>query len=159
MRPGNEPVLRPLGPVGGDRLATAIPLGERGTAGTAVLEHPAPRRPWDPRILFPGLLAILTVFSSLLVARGLLRPLVQLSAFTREFGSGNLEARVRIGRREPFGPLAATFDEMAERIGALMNARKSCWPTSPTSCAPRSPASGWRSISPRSPARRRRPHP
>src|SRR5207253_9984818 len=69
VHPGNEPVLRPLGPVGGDRLAMVVPLGERGKAGTAVLEHPAPRRPWDPRILFPGLLAVLTVFSSLLVAR------------------------------------------------------------------------------------------
>jgi signal transduction histidine kinase len=124
VRPGNEPVLRPLGPVGNDRLAMVVPLGESGKAGTAVLEHPNPRRPWDRTILFPGLLAVLTVFSSLLVARWLLRPLVQLSAFAREFGAGNMEARVRIGRREPFGPLAATFDEMAERLTALMNAQK-----------------------------------
>ena len=125
VRPGQEPRRRPLGPVGLNKLGMVMPLGPRGSLGAAVLFHKGEGPTLlDPRILFPGLLALITVISTLLIARWLLRPLLDLSAFARELGSGNLRARLGIDPRAPLGEVGATFNEMAEHLEKLVRAQK-----------------------------------
>ncbi len=60
--------------------------------------------------------------SAALVARRLVRPLSLLIATTREIGSGNLSARVRLGRhqRGELGLLAESVNDMAQRIERQM---------------------------------------
>ncbi|MEO8183250.1 MAG: HAMP domain-containing sensor histidine kinase [Deltaproteobacteria bacterium] len=87
------------------------------------------------RVCFPGasnfgraLLAVLGSAclvlwaSAALVARRLVRPLSLLIATTREIGSGNLSARVRLGRhqRGEIGLLAESVNDMAQRIERQM---------------------------------------
>jgi two-component system OmpR family sensor kinase len=87
------------------------------------------------RVCFPGsrnfgraLLAVLGSAclvlwaAAALVARRLVRPLSLLIATTREIGSGNLSARVRLGRhqRGEIGLLAESVNDMAQRIERQM---------------------------------------
>jgi signal transduction histidine kinase len=60
--------------------------------------------------------------SAAIVARRLVRPLSLLIATTREIGSGNLSARVRLGRhqRGELGLLAESVNDMAQRIERQM---------------------------------------
>jgi signal transduction histidine kinase len=60
--------------------------------------------------------------SAALVARRLVRPLSLLIATTREIGSGNLSARVRLGRyqRGELALLAESVNDMAQRIERQM---------------------------------------
>jgi two-component system, OmpR family, sensor kinase len=125
VHPGNEPRWRPLGKIGPGILGMVVPIGDQGRTGTAVIVHVGQLRShMDPRILFPALLALLTAVSSLLVARWLLRPLVDLSVFARKLGAGNLSARLGLDRKAPLGEVSATLDEMAERLESLMRAQK-----------------------------------
>jgi signal transduction histidine kinase len=56
--------------------------------------------------------------ASAVIARRLTRPLAELERVTRAIGSGDLGARVRLGRHQPgeVGALADSVNEMAERI-------------------------------------------
>jgi len=60
--------------------------------------------------------------SAALVARRLVRPLSLLIGTTREIGSGNLSARVRLGRHQhgELGLLAESVNDMAQRIERQM---------------------------------------
>ncbi|HEX8289693.1 MAG TPA: ATP-binding protein [Pyrinomonadaceae bacterium] len=72
--------------------------------------------------LFLTALALCYVF-----ARYLSAPIVKLSDATKKLAAGNLQTRVapEIGSRgDEIGKLAADFDEMAERIEALINSQK-----------------------------------
>jgi two-component system, OmpR family, sensor kinase len=67
--------------------------------------------------------AVLVLWASAaLIARRLVRPLSLLIATTREIGSGNLSARVRLGRhqRGELGLLAESVNDMAQRIERQM---------------------------------------
>ena len=71
---------------------------------------------------------LLTAFLVCFVfARYLSAPIVKLSAAAKNFADGNLQTRVSddVGRRhDEIGRLARDFDEMAERIGALIDSQK-----------------------------------
>ena len=62
--------------------------------------------------------------ASLLFARSLGRPLRQLASVARAFGSGQLDARVQLGRRDELGAVANAFDDMADRITALLQSQR-----------------------------------
>jgi signal transduction histidine kinase len=62
--------------------------------------------------------------ASLVTARGLARPLAELSRTARAIGSGRLDARVGMTRSDEIGEVAAAFDEMAERVAVLLRAEK-----------------------------------
>lgn len=62
--------------------------------------------------------------SSWLLARTLTRPLRQLSDAARALGGGDLGARVGLRRGDELGEVAVAFDEMAERVAALLRSEK-----------------------------------
>jgi signal transduction histidine kinase/CheY-like chemotaxis protein len=49
------------------------------------------------------------------------RPLDQLATVARRFQSGDRSMRSRINRRDEIGLLAATFDDMADEVGGMLN--------------------------------------
>lgn len=58
------------------------------------------------------------------VARWVVRPLNELSRAARALGRGDLTARTGLTRKDELGQVGQTFDEMAERIQALVVAEK-----------------------------------
>jgi two-component system OmpR family sensor kinase len=74
----------------------------------------------------PVIAFILTVVgvSSWLLARMLTRPLRALSRAARDFGAGRLEARSALEQRDELGDVSRAFDEMAERVSALLRAER-----------------------------------
>jgi signal transduction histidine kinase len=87
--------------------------------------HPEPGPPPSP-IAFAIVAFILVVVgvSSWLLARALTRPLRVLSQAAHDFGAGRLDARAHLARRDELGEVAHTFDEMADRIAALLRAER-----------------------------------
>jgi two-component system, OmpR family, sensor kinase len=83
---------------------------------------PPPPPPFGTRIV-PLVLVVVAV-SSLLLARSLTRPLRRLSTAARAFGGGDLAVRVGLGRQDELGDVSRAFDEMAERVSALLRAEK-----------------------------------
>lgn len=86
--------------------------------------------PWfmQPQIraLFPWVLLLVSGVICLLLARYLTRPIRELSAAGQRIAAGDLNTRVGGGiaeRGDEFGRLARDFDDMAERIQALLEAR------------------------------------
>lgn len=61
---------------------------------------------------------------SFLFARSLARPLAKMAEAAQAFGAGDLQARARLDRNDELGAVAHTFDEMAERVNALLNAQR-----------------------------------
>lgn len=59
-----------------------------------------------------------------LTARWIGRPLTQLSEAARALGSGNLNARADVRRRDELGEVGRAFDEMAERVRRLLLTEK-----------------------------------
>ena len=71
-----------------------------------------------------GMVLVVVGISSWLLARSLTRPLVKLSLAARALGSGNLKARVGLESRDELGDVSRAFDEMAERVVALLRAER-----------------------------------
>ena len=86
---------------------------------------PEPREHHAPRgtFLFGFVAAIATLWTaSAFIARRLTRPLGELVRVTRAIGSGDLAARVRLGRHQTgeVGALADSVNEMAVRIETML---------------------------------------
>ncbi|HEU4411288.1 MAG TPA: HAMP domain-containing sensor histidine kinase [Polyangiaceae bacterium] len=83
-----------------------------------------------PRFALAGSTAIFfavlgaLALASVPLARSVSAPLERLSAAARAFGRGDLRARAGLRRRDEIGDLAVAFDEMADRIEALLRAEK-----------------------------------
>jgi len=95
-----------------------------GRAAYVAVKVPA----WPPlsRVI-PAALALpllVIAVSSLLLGRALSRPMGRISATARAFGAGKLEARVGLQRDDELGEVARTFDDMAERVAALLRAER-----------------------------------
>lgn len=58
-----------------------------------------------------------------LLGSAIARPLDRLAATARRLGSGDLSARTGIARRDELGAVARAFDDMADRIVALLRAQ------------------------------------
>jgi two-component system, OmpR family, sensor kinase len=82
------------------------------------------RRPLSRQVILVAVLLSLVLLGSLLFARSLARPLRHLARVAREFGSGKLTVRTRLDRRDELGAVAKAFDDMAERITALLNGQR-----------------------------------
>ena len=82
------------------------------------------RRPLSRQFILIAALLSLVLLGSLLFARSLARPLRQLARAAREFGSGKLTVRVRLDRRDELGAVAKAFDDMADRITALLHGQR-----------------------------------
>ena len=85
-----------------------------------------PRPPHGPPWMgWPiGIVLIVVGVTSWLTARSIGKPLGQLSDVTRAFGEGRLEARAKLGRKDEIGEVASAFDNMADRIMALLLAER-----------------------------------
>jgi two-component system OmpR family sensor kinase len=95
-----------------------------GKVGRLDYVLPAPPGP-PPSLLIPALMVLAVVgISSWLTARALARPLRRLSETAYAFGSGHLDARVRMKRYDELGEVALAFDEMADRVTGLLRAEK-----------------------------------
>jgi signal transduction histidine kinase len=123
-------LLETAGPVTSRESPLALPVvragGER--LGTVTLRGP---RGWSHPPLGGPVLALATVIAVLwllagLAARGLARPLRELTRVAREIGAGKLESRARLhhGSRGEVGELARAVNNMAERIEAQLGAQK-----------------------------------
>ncbi len=95
--------------------------GRRGTV-RFLIPLPPPPPAIGTRIL-PLVLLVVGV-SSLLLTRSLTRPLRRMSSAARAFGEGDLTARSAVHRRDELGDVSRAFDEMAERVTALLRAEK-----------------------------------
>ena len=116
------------------RLLMAQGIDGAGTGKRYVFLLSMPRAslllPTTPQVAFELAAAVIT--SALVcywLARSVVAPLRQLQAATRKLAEGDLRARVAATgslahRRDEFSVLASDFNEMAERIGDLLNAQK-----------------------------------
>ena len=95
-----------------------------GSPADAMPDGPPPpfAPPQLPVVIACTLLAVAVI--SFLFARSLARPLAKLAEAAQAFGAGDLQARARIRRNDEVGTVARTFDEMAERVNALLNAQR-----------------------------------
>ncbi|MFH2007846.1 MAG: ATP-binding protein [bacterium] len=110
----------------------AVPLSGQGLDGWVVVGE-LPHRPRLMRYLQPETLPLrmLVVFlvSGLicyLLARYISKPIRRLQLATRKLAQGNLDARVGgaiLRRRDETGELGREFDQMADRIQALLDAQ------------------------------------
>jgi signal transduction histidine kinase len=95
------------------------------SGGYAVVRPPPPREPPSgPGLWALGSALFAIAVASLLLARSLARPLSQLRAAAKRFGSGELDARAGLKRHDEFGELSQAFDEMADRVTQLIRSRQ-----------------------------------
>jgi two-component system OmpR family sensor kinase len=113
---------RGLGPAG-RCLARPLRFADGRTGAVTFLVGGMPPPPAINGRLIPLVLLVVGVFS-LLLTRSLTRPLRRMSAAARAFGQGDLSARSGLLRRDELGDVSRAFDEMAERVTALLHAEK-----------------------------------
>jgi len=109
----------------GALCAIALPVEVQGGAspGYAVVSLELPRG-FATRVIAPATLVLLILaVASVLFARALARPLGRLAEVARALGRGELSTRTGLQRRDELGDVARAFDEMAERINALLRAQ------------------------------------
>jgi signal transduction histidine kinase len=82
------------------------------------------RRPVSRQFLLIAAVLAVVLLGSLLFARSLAVPLWHLARVAREFGSGKLNVRARLDRRDEVGAVAQAFDQMADRITALLQGQR-----------------------------------
>ncbi|AKT44101.1 HAMP domain-containing sensor histidine kinase [Chondromyces crocatus] len=119
--PGASPDV-PRGPE--FRFLVRLPDGRRGQVVYTPLFPGAPPPPAHHIALIIALVLVVVGVASLLTARSLARPLARLSQAVRALGAGQLEARVGLARTDEIGEVAAAFDEMADRLTALLRAER-----------------------------------
>ena len=73
---------------------------------------------------FLGAVLLALAIASIPLARAIAAPLERLGRAVRAFGAGDLSARARLRARGEVGEVAAAFDQMADRIQALLHTEK-----------------------------------
>jgi len=111
---------RPLERRVDDRLVLSVPLA-CGEGPAYLLIAPPQRHPHGP-FLWPTLLISFAflLLAVLLIARTIARPLERITTTVRSFGRGDLSARTGLQGRDEIAALAHAFDEMAERLQAMV---------------------------------------
>lgn len=82
------------------------------------------RRPWSRQVGLVAVVLSIVLVGSLLFARSLTLPLRRLARVARDFGNGQLTARAQLDRKDELGAVAQAFDDMAERITALLSSQR-----------------------------------
>ncbi len=134
-----EPPLEPLAPerlraLVRDRVTDHTPFSPRSTMlceegpGRAVaylaVREPAGVLGLQMQLAMLCLSALLLALGSLPLARSVIRPLERLVGAVRAFGVGDLQARADASRPDEIGELGGAFNDMAERIVALLRREK-----------------------------------
>ena len=92
------------------------------SSAVAVLQRPLddalkPFRQLQRQLLLVSAFALLlTIASSLLIARGIARPVQTLAAFARRIAAGHYDAPLAIRQNDEIGDLAVAFEHMRERV-------------------------------------------
>jgi signal transduction histidine kinase/DNA-binding response OmpR family regulator len=63
-------------------------------------------------LMLAGITLVLVVSTSLLLARSISRPIVELTQVARQVSAGDLQQKVRVSRRDEIGELAEAFNKM-----------------------------------------------
>ncbi len=83
-----------------------------------------PSPPPSPLITFFLTGFVIVGLGTLLMRRWITRPLARLSGAARALGAGDFDARAGLARSDEFGDVSRAFDEMADRVRALLLAEK-----------------------------------
>jgi two-component system, OmpR family, sensor kinase len=112
--------------VAGPRADTlAVGIHEAGTLVAYVITDRFQfRRPWSRQVILAVAVLSIVLLGSLLFARSLALPLERLAEVARDFGRGQLGARARLARKDELGAVANAFDDMAERVTALLRSQR-----------------------------------
>jgi signal transduction histidine kinase len=71
-----------------------------------------------------GVVIAVLAAASAPLARAISRPIERLAQVARRIGEGDLEARAALDRTDEIGALGRTLDEMAERLGRLLESHR-----------------------------------
>jgi signal transduction histidine kinase len=115
-------LARDLGRLGRPReLVFPLRVGPTPVAYLALVP-PGPPHPPGPHPLVVTLLLVLVGagVAAPFLGASIVRPLDQLARTARALGSGDLSARTGISRRDEVGTVAQAFDDMADRVMALL---------------------------------------
>ena len=106
---------------------TAARIDGRGrlAGATLITQWKAPGFPWGAAAMMFGVQLLILIMLSVPFARSLARPLRLLAATAGRFGRGDLKARVNMSRRDEFGMVGATFDQMAMRVTKVLESNRS----------------------------------
>ncbi len=85
---------------------------------------PFPKAP--PLFLLHAVMVVFIIIAlfSFILARSLAVPIGRLSETADAFGKGDFSVRAGMKRKDELGTLAKTFDEMADRVNALMQSQR-----------------------------------
>ncbi len=117
---------------GGDALAVSVPvLSSRGTVGAlrmtaslGVVDH-AVTRNWLLLGGLAGVIALIVLLVSTLLARSFTRPLAELDVGAARLGDGDLAVRVPVPADPPeLRRLAASFNTTAARLESLLSSQR-----------------------------------
>ncbi len=103
----------------GDRLGTIV-ISEGPAYGSEII-----RSIWGGWIIASLIAVSLAALAGWIISRRLTRPLVALTAVTRQMAGGDLEARAEQSSGDEFGELGHSFNEMADRIREMVTALRS----------------------------------
>jgi signal transduction histidine kinase len=82
--------------------------------------HPERRgRGWTPLVVMLIVLYLLYYFT-----RRIIRPVATLSRGVQRFGHGELDYRIKLKRRDELGDLAKNFNEMADELQQMLDAKR-----------------------------------
>jgi signal transduction histidine kinase len=99
----------------GKRVAA---VKDRERVAVAVVHEGRP--PVRALVLILGVVLVLALAIAIYVGR----PLQRIAGAARRFGAGDLAARAHVRRRDELGEVGRAFDEMADRVTALMSAQR-----------------------------------
>ena len=88
-----------------------------------LMEISPPFSPWEIAPYFIWIFVVILAIGYA-IAVYIVRPLKSLQKAVRRFGQGQMDARVGFRRRDEFGELGQAFDDMAQRIEALVVAER-----------------------------------
>lgn len=110
--------------LGGDRspreLVFPIRVGPAPVAYLALVPPRPVRPPLPPELITLLLVLVGAGVAAPFLGASIARPLDQLARTARALGSGDLSARTGIARRDEVGTVAQAFDDMADRMVALL---------------------------------------
>ncbi|MDB5215638.1 MAG: periplasmic sensor signal transduction histidine kinase [Myxococcaceae bacterium] len=107
------------------RVSPPIAMRDGRKARLEYTVHAKGRPPVPPWLGFPGIVAFFVVgIAAMLTARSLARPLQRLAGAARAFGAGSLDVRADMKRSDEIGEVAKAFDDMAARIGKLLQTER-----------------------------------
>ncbi len=124
MPPAQLAGLRARGFVRGGRTHNTYACVGAPPGEYIVLGRPQSRLTNERLVLLLAVVLLSVALASIPLARSIAAPLEEVVDVTRAFGRGDLSARARVARRDDIGDLALAFNDMAERLEAVIRAEK-----------------------------------